>query len=93
MNDLDYLPISKIWQVKFESQLVQAALDSKEDSEKAGVETLLRACVTCHSSILKEKYKQNKDKTHNKYKSIFDHDDAQLYFANSFKYAFSSRKN
>lgn len=72
---------------------MHALLESKEESAKLGIQTLLRACVTCHSSILKEKVKQNKEKTHHKYKSIYDHDDAQLYFANSFKYSFASRKN
>ena len=72
---------------------MHALLESKEESAKIGIQTLLRACVTCHSSILKEKVKQSKEKTHHKYKSILDHDDAQLYFANSFKYTFTSRKN
>lgn len=67
--------------------------------DKSYISELLRVCVLCHSSVQKNSFGNREDlvkptgqRLNHNYKSIYKFDEAQLNFANSFKYGFQSRK-
>jgi hypothetical protein len=97
-NQIDYLPISRNSQFKFENKQVYENIHQNSKSvDKAPIVELLRACSLCHSSIQRDQKQMDElsskaNKQRLNCKSIYKFDEAQLNFAASYKFNYVSRK-
>lgn len=83
-NEIDYLPISRNSMFRFDNQQIVDILHmANKAGDKSYISELLRVCVLCHSSVLKNSFGNREDlvkptgqRLNHNYKSIYKFDEA-----------------